>query len=166
MSITLDEMSGLARALLDAEQAVEHADAALSAAKESARILREETIPTAMQELGLAELKLSTGQKLKIKQEVYASIPKDGKRAAHEWLEKNGFGSLIKVDVVAVFGKGSQEQALDLFNEITGRGIDAEIEEGVNTSSLKALLREQIAAGKDVPLDLFGARAVFTTTIK
>lgn len=166
MPITLDEMSGLARALLDADQTVNHAEAALSAAKESARILREETIPTAMQELGLAELKLTTGQKLKIKQEVYASIPKDGKRAAFDWLASNGFGGMIKLDVVAVYGKGDQEQAAELFTELSGRGIDAKIDESVNTSSLKALLREQIAAGKDVPLDLFGARAVFTTTIK
>ena len=118
MSISLDDMAALARALLDADQEVDNAEQELKDAKERARVLREETIPSAMQELGLEELKLNTGQKLSIKQEVYASIPAANKGQAYDWLNDHGFGGLIKVEVTTQFGKGEQEEAVRLSEQL------------------------------------------------
>ena len=165
MSISLDDMASLARALVDADSAVEDADQALKDAKERARVLREETIPSAMQELGLEELKLATGQKLSIKQEVYASIPASNKQAAFQWLNDNGFGGLIKIDVDASFGKGEQDAALALYQELTSRGLTASFDQGVHAQTLKAFLKEQLSQGTNIPLDLFGARPVWTAKL-
>jgi hypothetical protein len=164
--ITLDDMTALARALVDADSAVEEAESALKHAKELARILREETIPSAMQELGIEKLELSTGQKITISQEVYASIPAAGKDEAHRWLENNGFGGLIKVGVTTQYGKGERAEALTLFNELHGRGLSAKLDESVHPQTLKAFLKEQISSGNNVPLELFGARPVWTAKIK
>jgi len=166
MPITLDEMSALARALVDADRAIEDAEQALKDTKEQARILREETIPSAMQELGVEELKLSTGQKITIGQEVYASIPAANKHAAMEWLEYNGFGGLIKVGVQTQYGKGEIESAKELYKELQQRGINCKFDETVHPQTLKAFLREQISNGNNVPLELFGARPVWTAKIK
>ena len=166
MSITLDEMTTLARALVDAESAVEEAEKALKHTKEGARILREETIPSAMQELGIEKLELSTGQKITIAQEVYASIPASSKDEAHRWLEANGFGGLIKVGVTTQYGKGERDEALQLFSELQVRGLNAKFDEGVHAQTLKAFLREQISSGNNMPLELFGARPVWTAKIK
>lgn len=166
MSITLDEMTTLARALVDAESAVEEAEKALKHTKEGARILREETIPSAMQELGIEKLELSTGQKITIAQEVYASIPASSKDEAHRWLEANGFGGLIKVGVTTQYGKGERDEALQLFSELQVRGLNAKFDESVHAQTLKAFLREQISSGNKVPLELFGARPVWTAKIK
>ena len=166
MSITLDEMTALARALVDADSAVEEAETALKRTKEVARILREETIPSAMQELGIEKLALSTGQKITISQEVYASIPAASKDEAHRWLEANGFGGLIKVGVTTQYGKGERDEALQLFSELQGRGLSAKFDESVHAQTLKAFLREQISSGNNVPLELFGARPVWTAKIK
>jgi hypothetical protein len=151
--------------LVDADAAVEDADQALKDAKERARSLREETIPSAMQELGLEELKLDTGQKLSVKQEVYASIPSCNKQAAFQWLNDNGFGGLIKVEVDTTFGKGEQEAAMELYKELSERGLTASFDENVHAQTLKAFLKEQISKGNDVPLELFGARPVWTAKI-
>lgn len=165
MSISLDSMAALARALVDADAAVEQAEVNLKDAKERARVLREETIPSAMQELGLEELKLDTGQKLSVKQDVYASIPSDKKDEAYTWLDVNGFGGLIKVEVKTDYPKGEAAAALQLFQELQTRGLNAQYGQSVHAQTLKAFLREQIAAGSNVPLDLFGARPVWTAKL-
>lgn len=165
MTISLDQMAALARAMMDADASVEQAEASLKEVKERARILREETIPSAMQELGLEELKLDTGQKLSVKQDVYASIPSAQKDAAFQWLEDNGFGGLIKVEVAADFRKGEADQAAELFKELQQRGLQVGLDQSVHAQTLKAFLREQLAAGTNVPLDLFGARPVWTAKL-
>lgn len=165
MTISLDQMAALARALVDADGSVEQAELNLKEAKERARVLREETIPSAMQELGLEELKLDTGQKLSVKQDVYASIPTAQKDAAFQWLEDNGFGGLIKVEVAADFRKGEADAALELFKELQQRGLQVGFNQSVHAQTLKAFLREQLAAGTNVPLDIFGARPVWTAKI-
>lgn len=165
MSISLDQMATLVRALVDADEEVNQAENNLKAAKEKARILREETIPSAMQELGLESLKLDTGQTVKVQQDVYASIPKAGKQAAFMWLEEHGFGGLIKLTVDVNYGKGEQEAAQALYAQLAGAGLDASLTQDVHAQTLKAFLREQIATGSDIPLDLFGARPIWTAKI-
>jgi hypothetical protein len=165
MTISLDQMASLARALVDADASVDKAEVNLKDTKERARALREETIPSAMQELGLEELKLDTGEKLSVKQDVYASIPVAQKEQAFQWLEDNGFGGLIKVEVAADFRKGEVEFAIALFKELQERGLQVGFDQSVHAQTLKAFLREQLAAGANVPLDLFGARPVWTAKI-
>jgi len=164
--ITLDEMASLARGLLDAQKAVADAEKALSKAKEHARVLTEETIPSAMQELGVKKLVLDTGQTLTLSQEVYASIPEDGREKAFDWLEENGFGSIIKTEVTAAYGKGGVEDAVKLTEELKERGLNVEFSRNVHAQTLKAFLREQLAKAKDVPLDVFGARPVWQGKVK
>lgn len=163
--ITLDQMAALARALVDMDASVEKAEVNLKDAKERARVLREETIPSAMQELGLEELKLETGQKLSVKQDVYAAIPSHFKKAAFDWLEENGFGGLVKTELSVQYGRGEFEKAMALKQHLTDYGVFSEVTQNVHAQTLKAFLREQIAAGSNVPLDIFGARPVWTAKI-
>lgn len=165
MTISVDDISRLARALVDADAAVDNANEALKEAKERARIVREETIPSAMQELGISSITLDTGEKLKVEQEVYASIPAANKNAAYAWLDDNGFGGLIKILVDAQFGKGEQEAATALMQELQERGLQVTAEQSVHASTLKAFLKEQLSKGANVPLDLFGARPVWAAKI-
>jgi len=158
-------MAELARALVEADAGVDEAEGALKDAKERARVLREETIPAAMQEMGLEEVKLETGQKISIKQDVYASIPAASKGQAYDWLNEHGFGGLIKVEVSTTFAKGEQDKAITLHTTLTNMGLQPDLDQSVHAQTLKAFLREQIAAGNNIPLDLFGARPVWTAKI-
>lgn len=164
--ITLTEMSAMVSALLNAEAEVEKAEERLKMAKEVARVIREETIPSAMQELGLQNIVLDTGQSVKVVQEVYASIPESNKQQAYNWLETNNFGGIIKCDVVVPFGKGEKQDAQHLMEQIATMGYNSSYKESVHAQTLKAFLKEQLAAGTDIPLDLFGARPVWTAKIK
>lgn len=164
-NVTIEDLTEAASALIDAELAVEVAEKVLKQKKERARILREETIPYALMELGIQKLTLTTGQKLGIKQEVYASIPDTNKAEAFDWLNKHGFGGLIKTSVTTLFAKGEVEKALAFCKELEANGMDAAFDESIHAQTLKAFLREQISKGKDIPLDMFGARPVWTTTL-
>ncbi len=163
--LTINEISQLANDLIAADEEVGRIELELKAAKERARIIREETIPGEMQEAGLKALILMSGQKLSIRQEVYASIPAKGKDEAFNWLDDNGFGGVIKSEVKISIGKGEMEIANRFIELATEMGADAEFSKNINAMTLKALIREQLASGSDFPLDLFGARPVWQAKI-
>ena len=162
---TLEELSSLSRELVRAEQEVAEAESTLKALKEKARLLREETVPCAMQELGVNELKLDSGDAISIKSEVFAKIPDDRREEAYAWLEHQGLGGVIKTQVELMLGKGEIELARNLRDEFAGRGIDTHVNSTIHPQTLKAVLKEQLAKGVNVPLDLFGARAVFVAKV-
>ncbi len=166
MAITLKQLVSAAQLLLHTNAAAAVQEAALKLAKEKARILREETIPNAMLELGITRLDLDGGQTLTMTQEVYASIPADQTTAAFEWLNKNGHGGLIKTEVKTLYGKGERKLAEKLAIQLCNKGLNTTFNESVHPQTLKAFLKEQIREGKKCPLDLFGARPVMTTKIK
>lgn len=166
MPVTLKQLADAAKALVRANANVADIMEKLKAAKEAARLLSEETIPAALQELGVTTISLESGEKIIISQEVYASIPKDKKDDAFKWLNANGFGGLIKTIVKTSFGKGERDVALELARRLYSDGLDAAFEENVHPSTLKAFLKEQIKTGQPVPLHLFGARPIMTTKIK
>jgi hypothetical protein len=173
--ISLNDMSQLARHLADAERTTEEAEEALKKAKAKEATLREETIPNAMFELELKELKLSTGEKISIKQDVFASIPEDKKQFCYDWLKENGFGGIIKFVVGVAFGKAPddeegrkahEEKIEKLIEGLIEQGHEPEISESVHAQTMAAFLREQIATGNpDFPLDLFGARPIWKAKV-
>jgi len=164
--LTLYQIAGLARALLAADRSVEQADLALRKEKEKRRIIREETLPGAMQELGIEKLTLETGDTITISREVYASIPAGARANAHRWLQEHNFGGLLKTEVTVAYGRDSAAEASELAIELEQRGLSVMAIEKVHPQTLKAWLKEQLQAGTEIPLDLFGARPVWTAKIK
>ncbi len=163
--ITLDELTNVAQALLEADAAVEAAEEVLKEKKAYARLLREETIPCAMQEVEMQSFKLNTGQTLRTTMDVYSQTSKESLAEVYDWLEEHNFGGLIKTEVVIEYGKGELEQAVELMQKLSDEGLAPALERGVHAQTMKAFLREQISKGADIPLDLFGATPIFTTKI-
>lgn len=166
----LGEVSKLARALIDAEDAVTSAEEALKLLREHERAIREEDLPGAMEELGLKKITLSSGEVISTKLEVYASISEAMKGPAYKWLDDNGFGGLIKTEVKAEFGREELEEAKALLAELEGQQYDCGIKQAVAPQTLKAWLKEQLQLGVNakaqVPLELFGARPVNQASVK
>ena len=165
MATSLDELTALARAMSDADAEVAAIKVQLSESEERARRLHEETLPAVMQELGVEKIVLSNGQTLTVKQDVYASIPADGRVSAYDWLTERGFEGLIKTDVSVAFGRGELDNAKQLRQTLEEQGFTADLERGVHAQTLKAFLREQLAGGADVPLETFGARPVWVAKL-
>lgn len=164
--ISMNEMAALARALVDAEEDTARAQQALKDAKERERVLREETLPSALQELGVEKLTLESGQVISMKQEVYASIPNHQKPLVYKWLDDHGFGGLIKTEIALQFDKDSRDQAVEVYEQLAGEGLSPDLTMNIHAGTLKAFIKEQLAKGDEFPLDLFGARAIFEATVK
>lgn len=115
----------------------------------------EVDLPELMDEIGLAEFKLKAGGKVTIKKETYVNISKAQKPFAYSWLEKKGFGHIIKQEAVINFGKGEEKSVKALENLLQQRKLLRDLPYSVNASihhkTLQAFVKEQQAKGVQFP---------------
>lgn len=168
MSDTLQQLTTLCAQMREAEAEVQSAEDELKERKAALRRLAEEDIPGLMSELGVKQIKLETGQKIEVKDDISASIPAANKEAAFSWLEENGFGSILKIEVSVKFGKDQREEALELYNRLTEEGLEPTMDRGVHAQTLKAFIKERIAdpEGPQINMELFGAISYSIAKIK
>lgn len=170
MATTVDDVALLARGMVDALNEVEAAEAVLKRKSEHLRLLREETIPCVMEELGLTSIKLDTGETLSVKPEVYCSIPKedeDKRLQAFQFLIDHDGASLIKTYVSVEFGKDEWKQAQRLQRALIKNKMVPIVEQTVHASTLKAYMKEIIAkATPGLDLSVFNARSVMVAKLK
>jgi hypothetical protein len=107
----LNAVANLAQILVRAEKRTAEADEALKKAKENERRIREESLPCAMEECGLTDMTLATGEKITVGLEVYCAIPAAMKEKVWKWLEEHDYDGIIKTNVAISFGKGEVEAA-------------------------------------------------------
>jgi len=138
----------------------------LKTLKETERGLSEQSIPYLMQEAGYSEIKLVDGTAISINTFYAASISKAKEEEAFDWLRDNGFGDLIKNNVVLQFGKSQDEDANNLVGELKSKGHNVSQKMKVEPMTLKAFVRGEIEQGKSVPMDLLGVFIGNKTTIK
>ena len=134
--------------------------------KDYKKHLAENVLPNLFAEVGLSELKLADGRHLKVSNYYGASIKEAKKEAAFSWLRDNGFGDLIKNQVSCSFGRNEDEKAKSLIDTLSEKGYQSMQREWVEPSTLRAFIREQHEAGKELPMDLLGAFVGQKTTIK
>ena len=125
-----------------------------------------EIIPTMMSEMGLAELKLHDGSHLKVSTSYRATITEANKEAAFNWLRNNGLGDIIKNEILVSFGRNEDNKAADYAALAQERGYQPTQKLKVEPMTLKALVRERIENGKDMPPDIFNVFVGNRTTIK
>ena len=133
--------------------------------KEHQRISGE-VIPTMMSEMGLSELKLQDGSHLKVSTSYRATITEANKEAAFNWLRNNGLGDIIKNEISVSFGRNEDNKAASYAELAKGQGFQPTQKMKVEPMTLKALVRERIEAGKDMPTEIFGVFSENKTTIK
>ena len=141
--------------LKDLEDEVANAEESLKKLKEKVRQVSSIEIPAMMDEMQITKLKLRDGESVEIKKVYGASIPKDQQEAAFTWLRNNGLGDVIKNDITVTFGRGEDNKAAEYANLARGNGFEPVQKIGVNPMTLKALVRERLESGQDVPADLF-----------
>ena len=133
--------------------------------KEHQRISGE-VIPTMMSEMGLSELKLQDGSHLKVSTSYRATITEANKEAAFNWLRNNGLGDIIKNEISVSFGRNEDNKAASYAELAKGQGFQPTQKMKGEPMTLKALVRERIEAGKDMPTEIFGVFSENKTTIK
>jgi hypothetical protein len=155
----LTRVTKMAQMLLERQAEQAAAEAALEAIKKKVVQIEQEDLPTLMAELGLQEFKLSSGEKITIKDEVACSISKEHQSAAFAWLIKNKFGGIIKTLVAVQFGKGEHADAARMAKALQtqlGKAHPVELDESVHPQTLKAFVKERLQNGDALPVDLFG----------
>ena len=125
-----------------------------------------EVIPTLLSEMGLSSLKLADGSAVDVKPYYAANISLKNRESAYSWLRQNGLGDIIKNEVSVSFGRGEDNKAAEYANLAKGQGFQPTQKLKVEPMTLKALVRERIEAGKDMPTDIFNVFAGNRTTIK
>lgn len=154
----LKRITTLAEQLAEATANAKRLDEELKAAKKLQRQIEEEDLPTLMDELGLTEIRLKSGELVKIQRDCQTSITEATHDKAMEWLVENGFGGIIKTGVVVEFGRGEIKEADKAAKALAKKYPQTVSNESVHHSTLKAFVMEQLREGKPLPTDLFNLR--------
>ena len=128
--------------------------------------LSGEVIPTMMSEMGLSHLKLMDGSSVDVKPHYSATITVANRDAAFKWLRNNGLGDIIKNEISVSFGRNEDNKAADYANLAESHGYQPQQKLKVEPMTLKALVRERIEAGKEMPTEIFNVFVGNKTTIK
>ena len=123
--------------------------------KQHIEIVSGEVIPTMMQEMNISTLKLADGSSVEVKPVYGASISASKKEEAYTWLRDNGLGDLIKNEVTVSFGRNEDNKASDYAILAQGQGYEPVQKLKVEPMTLKALVRERLESGQEMPSDLF-----------
>jgi len=145
---------------------IEDAESRIKLLKKKRDHISGDIIPTMMSEMGLAELKLHDGSHLKVSTSYRATITEANKEMAFNWLRENGLGDIIKNEILVSFGRNEDNKAADYAELAKGQGFQPTQKMKVEPMTLKALVRERIEAGKEMPTEIFGVYSENKTTIK
>ena len=133
--------------------------------KERADKLSGEVIPTMMKEMSLSSLKLADGSSVEVKPVYGASIPVAKREEAFNWLRNNGLGDLIKNEITVSFGRNEDNKAIAYATLAKGQGYEPAQKLKVEPMTLKALVRERLESGQEMPFELFNVFAGNKTKI-
>ncbi len=152
----LTEVAILAEAAHSAQVMVERLEDELKSAQTRLKEIVEKKLPEKMEELGLATYSTTTGIHVTVAEKIRASLAVENRPKGYAWLEENGYGGMIKSNVVVLFKRDELEKANDLINRLSAKGWLANLERKVEPMTLTAFVKEQLTQGKDIPLDVFG----------
>ena len=133
--------------------------------KRNQELLSGEVIPTMMTEMNISTLKLADGSAVEVKPVYGASIPVAKKEEAYTWLRENGLGYLIKNEITVAFGRNEDNKAMAYATLAQGQGYEPIQKLKVEPMTLKALVRERLESGQEMPSDLFNVFAGNRTKI-
>jgi len=162
----LTSLAAQVKTLRTLEDQVKTDEEILKDKKKELERISGEVIPTLLSEMGLSSLKLADGSAVDVKPYYAANISVANREAAYGWLRSNGLGDIIKNDITVSFGRNEDNKAADYANLARGQGFQPTQKLKVEPMTLKALVRERIEAGKDMPTELFNIFVGNKTTIK
>ena len=165
---SIDESSKLSAQvvkLTNLEDELADKETELKELKRKVELVSGEVIPTLMQEMNISTLKLADGTSVEVKPVYGASILVAKREEAFKWLRDNGLGDLIKNEVTVAFGMDEDIRASDYASLAKRQGYEPVQKVSVHTGTLKALVRERIESGKEIPTELFNVFAGNQTKI-
>ena len=151
----IKSLASQVKSLKELEDELKADEESLKNKKKEIERISGEVIPTMLSEMGLSSLKLADGSAVDVKPYYTANISIANREAAYSWLRSNGLGDIIKNDITVSFGRNEDNKAAQYANLARGQGFEPTQKLKVEPMTLKALVRERIEAGKDMPMDTF-----------
>jgi hypothetical protein len=162
----INQLADKIKELQSQQEQLQQQEDAIKQKKKEIEHLSGEVIPTMLSEMGLSFLKLADGSSVEVKTNYSATITQAKKEEAFNWLRENGLGDIIKNEISVSFGRNEDNKAADYANLAKGQGFEPQQKLKVEPMTLKALVRERIEAGKEMPTELFNIFVGNKTTIK
>lgn len=162
----LDEIADLAARQVWLEDQITVAEEVLKEKKRMWRQIAEDELPSAMAAVGMETFQLTDGSKISVKEDWKASITNRNRNFVMDWLKETGNDGIISNEIKVLFGKGDEKEAANLFSALGEDGQDVYQNETVNTGTLKALCRELMEKGIDIPVSELGMFVVRKAVIK
>ena len=162
----INSLANQVKKLKALEDEIQGDEELLKKKKKNLEQISGEIIPTMLSEMGLSSLKLADGSSVDVKQNYSASISIANREKAYSWLRQNGLGDIIKNEITVSFGRGEDNKAATYANLALGQGYQPTQKLKVEPMTLKALVRERIEAGKELPTDIFNVFVGNRTIIK
>ena len=153
---SLARVAKMAHLMMSIGQTIAEQEATLAKTKAAFTQIEQEDLPELMRELTLTEIKLDDGTAIEVKDDVQCGITEANRPAAHAWLDKNGFGGLIKTVIVIAFTRDERKAAEAAAVKIQ-KTLKREVlvNESVHAATLKSFVKEQLAQSKEVPTTTF-----------
>ena len=151
----LTSLADQVKKLRNLEDQLKAEEEALKNKQREAQRISGEVIPTLLSEMGLSSIKLADGSAVDVKLYYGASISSKNREAAYNWLRQNGLGDIIKNEITVSFGQDEDNKAAEYANLAQSQGYQPTQKMKVEPMTLKALVREHIEKGKDIPMDTF-----------
>ena len=129
------------------------------------RFYSEKAIPEALNALGLSGVTLDDGRKVTVTPEVYVDLTDENREAAFQWMEDEGYGDLIKTQVLCTFGRGEREQAQEVSELLVSSGWQAESKDTVHYQTFRAWAKDLLTQGVTLP-EFFNAYLGSKTRVK
>ena len=139
------------------EGVVDDLEVRLKAAKKNLREVQEVKLPDAMEEVGMKTFELTDGRSVQVKDDMKIAVPRSRKDQIIEKVREMGHENLIKNRIIVDIGPGKDNVAQEVARYASELGVEAHQEGDVNSASLKKVLKDRKAAGKDDDLSFFGA---------
>ena len=148
-----DKLSDQVVRLTNLEDELANKEKELKELKRKVELVSGEIIPTMMQDMNISTLKLADGTSVEVKPVYGASILVAKREEAFKWLRDNGLGDLIKNEVTVAFGRDEDDKASQYAVLAQGQGYQPVQKLKVEPMTLKALVRERVESGQDMPSD-------------
>jgi hypothetical protein len=162
----LAQLTDLVDQMAAEEQRVAEIELELQRAKATVRSFAENRIPELMRAVGVETITTSSGLVVGLKTNYRASPKVADRERAWAWLEEHGHGGLLKRNLTVGFGRGEDELAAELLEQLQAKFSNVKEDRGVHPQTLKAWAKEMIESGQDLPMDVFGVEVIESAVVK
>lgn len=142
--------------LVDKEKALAKYEERVKAIKGEILLLKRVELPELMREFDLQYIGMPDGTKVELLDDFAVKIEDEDRGDAYAWLERNGFGGIIKTVMTAELPRGDAEVAAQAARAMKDFPVPVQVAANIHPQTLRAFVKEQLAKGTCVPYDLFG----------